>query len=168
MQRILMVDDEIALTQALAELFRLEEIDLVSAESAATAAEQMEAEFYPVILADARLRTEAEGMQLLDSIRRLSPASRVASLTGYATPAFEEQLRGRGAELVLQKPIGFDELLHVVRRLLEVNERDPESDAGPADCDELYANDLEASAGNVILSVQKWFDGGRSDAFLSV
>lgn len=140
MQRILMVDDEKTMTGALAELFLLEEIDLVCAENAATAAELMEAEFYPVILADVRVRTEAEGLQLLDSIRRLSPESRVASLTGYATPALEVQLLGLGAELVLQKPIDFAELLRVVQQLLEVTDTDPEADAGPVDFNELYAN----------------------------
>lgn len=140
MQRILMVDDEITMTDALGELFLLEEIDLVCAQDAATAADLMEAEFYPVILADVRVLTEADGLDLLDSIRRLSPESRVASLTGHATPALEEQLLGKGAELVLHKPIDFAELLRVVHHLLEVTERDPEADGGPVDFGELYAN----------------------------
>ncbi|MBW3563652.1 MAG: sigma-70 family RNA polymerase sigma factor [Acidobacteria bacterium] len=139
MQKILMVDDEVLVAEALAELFRDEQIELISAEDAQSAATLMEAEFYPVILADVRLRTEAEGLQLLESIRRLSPGSRVASVTGFATPALEAQLRERGAELVLYKPVGFDELLRVVRELLEAREEDEETEV-PVDFDELYTN----------------------------
>jgi RNA polymerase sigma factor (sigma-70 family) len=118
MERILIVDDETPLAQALSELFELENIAAATAGDRMDAEQMLVAEHFPVILADVRLRSEEEGLMLLASIRRLSPRSRIAAMTGYATPALEQQLRSLGAKQVLYKPVEFDELLRVVRELL--------------------------------------------------
>jgi RNA polymerase sigma factor (sigma-70 family) len=127
MERILIVDDETPLAQALSELFELENIAAATAGDRMDAEQMLVAEHFPVILADVRLRSEEEGLMLLASIRRLSPRSRIAAMTGYATPALEQQLRSLGAKQVLYKPVEFDELLRVVRELL--GEDDPNDPA---------------------------------------
>lgn len=83
----------------------------------------MASHFYPVILADIRLRTDAEGLQLLESIRRMSPRSRVASMTGSATPDMEARVKELGARLVLRKPIDDAALLAILREMLAEVER---------------------------------------------
>ena len=90
--------------------------------------------FFPVILADIRLRSDAEGLRLLESIRRLSPRSRVASMTGSASPDVEARARELGARLVLQKPIDDGELLAVLREMLAEVER-----AGGDNLETVYA-----------------------------
>lgn len=118
MRQVLVVDDEDAITEGLVALFQLEEIDAEGAFDRESAEKLIESEFFPVILADLRLRTEADGLQLLDSIRKLSPRSRVASLTAFATPEVEADLLRRGSSIVLRKPMEFDEIIAVVTEML--------------------------------------------------
>ena len=103
---------------------------------AETAEAMIGREFFPVILADLRLRTEEEGMQLLDAIRRLSPRSRVATMTGYADADTERRLRERGAELVLLKPLEEEVLIAALRDMLAAVEAAGEEHG--EDLDSLY------------------------------
>lgn len=127
MTRILIVDDEAAVTDGLTMLFRLEEFDAVGAYDREDAERAIESEFYPVILADLRLKSEQEGLLLLEAIRKLSPRSRVASLTAFATPELERELKQRGSSVVLRKPMEFSEILTVVGELLVAIEEEAEA-----------------------------------------
>ncbi|HEX8154743.1 MAG TPA: response regulator [Thermoanaerobaculia bacterium] len=141
MRRILIVDDEVPIAEGLRMLFQLEQIPVVTAADSESAEALLHHEYFPVILADVRLCSEDDGLRLLETIRRISPRSRVASLTGYGTPELEERLRDLGAELVLYKPVEFDELLRVVRDLLG---DDDEAETGTTvDVESLY-DDLRA------------------------
>ena len=139
MQKILIVDDEAVLADGLVMLFQLEQIEAVTASTREAAEAMMREEFFPVILADVRLRSEEDGLQLLESIRELTPRSQVASLTGGVSASTELQLRALGARTVLYKPIDFDELLRIVRELLGAD--DTIADTGDdLDLDALYEN----------------------------
>lgn len=118
MTRILIVDDETPLAEALSQLFEMENIAAATAGDRTAAEQMLLEEHFPLILADVRLRSEEEGLMLLESIRRLSPRSKIATMTGYATPALEERLRSLGARQIIYKPVQFDELLRIVRELL--------------------------------------------------
>lgn len=83
----------------------------------------MEDTFFPVIVADLRLRTDSEGLELLDGIRRISPRSRVVTLTGFSTPELDEEVLRRGAVMVIRKPAGGLEILEAISRLLAEVER---------------------------------------------
>jgi RNA polymerase sigma factor (sigma-70 family) len=136
MSRILIVDDETPLAEGLSLLFETEDIEAVTASTRERAEELMRSQFFPVILADVRLRSEEEGLRLLQSIRSMTPRSKVASLTGYVTTDGEQQLRALGAQIVLYKPIEFDELLRIVREMLGA--ATAEDVADDLDLDELY------------------------------
>src|ERR1044071_3892712 len=142
MSQILVVDDDPFLLAALTDLLELEDLAPASAADCASAEALVSAQFFPVILADLRLRSEAEGLQLLESIRRLSPRSRVATMTGHATPDSEERCRELGAPLVLQKPIDDQQLLAVLREMLAEVEHAAE---GGDDLEAVY----EASIGTL-------------------
>ena len=133
MSQILVVDDDPHVLAALTELLDLENLRPAGAADGATAEAMLSSHFFPVILADIRLRSDAEGLRLLESIRRLSPRSRVASMTGSASPDVEARARELGAQLVLQKPIDDGELLAVLREMLAEVER-----AGGDDLEAVY------------------------------
>jgi RNA polymerase sigma factor (sigma-70 family) len=78
----------------------------------------METTFYSVIVADLRLHTEGEGLQLLDAIRRISPRSRVLTLTGFATQELENDVLRRGSSKLIRKPAQVDEILGAIVDLL--------------------------------------------------
>lgn len=136
MARILVVDDDPMIVTGVTMMLDLHDLPAESACDAETAEAMIGAEFFPVILADLRLRTEEEGMRLLDSIRRLSPRSRVATMTGYADADTERRLRERGAELVLLKPLQEEVLIAALRDMLEAVVAAGEEHGG--DLDTLY------------------------------
>lgn len=142
MTRILIVDDETPLAEALSSLFELENIEAAVAGDRATAERLMVEEHFSVVLADVRLRSEEDGLMLLGSIRKLSPDSKIATMTGYATPALERQLRSLGARQIIYKPIEFDELLRIIRELLG-DDADDTTTVEELDLDALYT-DLRA------------------------
>jgi len=123
MQKILIVDDDPVIASGLSMLLETYDFAAETADSRESAEERLASEFFPVILADLRLQSEEEGFLLLDSIRRISPRTQVASMTGHATPDIEARLRELGARLVLYKPIGGDELVAVMREMLAAVER---------------------------------------------
>jgi RNA polymerase sigma factor (sigma-70 family) len=128
MSRILIVDDDPLVATGLQLLFEEYQFAAELAFDREAAEAMLASEFFPVILADLRLQSDEEGFLLLDSIRRISPRSQVASMTGYADAVTEARLRELGARLVLHKPVENDELLAVMREMLAEVERAADDD----------------------------------------
>ena len=122
MTRILVVDDDPVIVEGLVEMLRLESFEASGVFDRESAEEALVGEFYPIVLADLRLRSEEEGWLLLDAIARLSPKTRVASMTGYATDDIEQKLRERGAALVMRKPMEIAEIVALIREMVAVLE----------------------------------------------
>lgn len=121
--RVLVVDDEKAIVDGLMYLLEAEQIESSGACDRISAESLMESTFFPVIVADLRLHTDAEGLELLDGIRRLSPRSRVVTLTGFSTPEMEIEVLRRGAVMVIRKPAdGIDIVAAISKLLAEVEE----------------------------------------------
>jgi RNA polymerase sigma factor (sigma-70 family) len=127
--RVLVVDDDEAIVDGLTALLRLEDIESAGACDRLSAQAMITGTFYPVIVADVRLHTKQQGLDLLDDIRRVSPQSRVISLTGFSTPELEHELRLRGSTGTITKPASSSEmieaihaLLHEVERLVDAND----------------------------------------------
>ncbi len=116
--QVLVVDDEHAIVLGLTSLLALEDIESAGAFSRLSAEAMMKGTFYSVILADIRLNTEEEGLELLDHIQRLSPQSRVLSMTGYATPELEREVLARGSTSVIRKPASNGQILKAITDLL--------------------------------------------------
>jgi len=116
--RVLVVDDEEAIVVGLKCLLDAEKIQSSGAFDRLSAELLMEGTFFSVIVADLRLHTESEGLELLDGIRRISPRSRVVTLTGFITPELEEEVLRRGVAMVILKPAGGDEILAAIADLL--------------------------------------------------
>lgn len=121
--RVLVVDDEETIVDGLMCLLRCEAIESSGAFDRLSAEAMMTATFYSVIVADLRLHTEAEGLELLDGIRRISPRSRVLTLTGYATPELEDEVLRRGSTMVMRKPAHGEEIVAAIADLLAEVER---------------------------------------------
>src|SRR5258708_17631924 len=117
-RQVLVVDDEEAIVSGLMCLLEDEAIKSSGAFDRRTAESLMETTFYAVIIADFRLHTVEEGLELLDGIRRISPRSRVVTLTGYSTPEMVSEVLRRGSTMVIQKPATGEEILAAVADLL--------------------------------------------------
>ena len=116
--RILVVDDEAAERITLGELLRLEGylVTLAASGEEALALTYQEPEFDLAIL-DLRL-PGADGLQVLEGIRRVSMDTIVILITGYGTMETAIQALRKGAYDFLLKPCPVDEVLSAVRRAL--------------------------------------------------
>src|SRR5437870_3189994 len=131
MNSVLLFDDDDLILAGLAALLELENIPAVVAGDRESAEALMAEQFFPLVLADLRLRNGEDGLELIEAVRRISPASKVAAMTGYLTPELEAMALARGAELVLRKPFLTDEFLAAIRSLLA-------SAGNPQDLDAIY------------------------------
>ena len=122
-ERVLIVDDEEAIVAGLLCLLETEQIEGSGAFDRQSAETLMKETFFPVIVADLRLHTEREGLELLDGILRISPRSRVITLTGFSTAELDEEVLRRGAVMVIRKPAGGIEIMEAISRLLAEVER---------------------------------------------
>jgi RNA polymerase sigma factor (sigma-70 family) len=116
--RVLVVDDEEGIVDGLLCLLRYEAIESNGAFDRIGAEVLIEGTFYSVIVADLRLHSEGEGLELLDAIRRISPRSRVLTLTGFATRELENEVLRRGSSKVMRKPANAEEILGAIAALL--------------------------------------------------
>ena len=131
MNSVLLVDDDTMILAGLSAILELENIPAVVAADRESAERLMADQFFPLVLADLRLRSGEDGLELIEAVRRISPASKVAAMTGCATPELEAMALARGAELVLRKPFLTDEFLAAIRALLE-------RAGNPSDLDAIY------------------------------
>ncbi len=139
--RILVVDDDVTLVEGIRAMLDVHEIESEGAWDCDSAEQLVAGQFFPVILADLRMRSEEDGLRLIEAVRRISPRSRVATMTGYADEATEARLRECGSELVLRKPLGEEELIAALRHMLEVV--DAAADAHAEDDEGLYAATID-------------------------
>lgn len=116
--RVLIVDDEELIVEGLLALLQCESIEGSGAFDRIGAESLMEETFYSVIVADLRLHTEDEGLELLDAIRRITPRSRVLTLTGFATLELENEVLRRGSSKVMLKPAPAEDILGAIADLL--------------------------------------------------
>jgi len=118
MNRILVVDDDPAVVDAIRDMLSADSFASVGAHDQASAENLMRGEFFPVILADLRIRSQEEGLHLLEQIRRASPRSAVVTITGSADDVMKIRLEALGSRMVLLKPVDPDVLLSLVREML--------------------------------------------------
>ena len=122
--QVLVVDDERSIVVGLTTLLAMADIESAGAFDRLSAEAMMKGKFYSVVLADVRLNTVEEGLELLDDIQRISPRTRVLSMTGYATPALEREVLARGSSSVIRKPASNGQILEAITGLLaEIEEQ---------------------------------------------
>jgi RNA polymerase sigma factor (sigma-70 family) len=118
---VLLVDDELTIVAGLQQILSVENIPATIATDAVSAEKMASDHFYPVVLADLRLQSGDDGLRLIETIRRISPGSAVAAMTGHATPDIERHLREIGASTLLRKPFDTDAFLSTIRTLRPKN-----------------------------------------------
>src|SRR5438128_12480588 len=115
--RVLIVDDDAALLQALPEALRLRmrEVTVDTADSAAAALERIAARDYDAIVADIKM-PGMDGLELLAEIRGRRPDTPILMITGHGEHALAIQALRGGACDFIQKPIDRDEIGRASRR----------------------------------------------------
>src|SRR5215831_10109074 len=115
--RILGVDDDLLMREALRDTLSAQGYDVQAVESAAQAMAELERE-WDLVLADLTL-PRINGLELLDRIKRSWPTTEVIVITGQGSIATAVDAIKRGAYHYLTKPFTAEEIVHLVRQALE-------------------------------------------------
>src|SRR5437763_8937901 len=141
---VLIVDDDVALLQALPETVRLRMDGTVvdTADSGAVALNRLDARDYDAIVTDIKM-PGIDGLELLAEIRTQRPDTPTVMITGHGEHDLVVQALRGGAYDFIQKPIDRDHLVASLSRAIQMRElsrRVKEQQAAL----ERHLNDLEA------------------------
>jgi DNA-binding NtrC family response regulator len=120
---VLIVDDDLALLQALPEALRIRMAGLTvdTADSAAAALDQITARDYDAIVTDIKI-PGMDGLELLAEIRTHRPDTPTLMITGYGEHDLVVQALRAGAYDFIRKPIDRDYFVGSLRRAMEKRE----------------------------------------------
>ena len=119
--KILLVDDETAILDALEILFRGEGYEVSVADSGPKALAALEDEKPDIVLTDIRM-PGAGGLEVLSMARRVDPEMAVILMTAQASLQSAVRAVNEGAYYYLQKPFANDELLAICGRAVEARQ----------------------------------------------
>ena len=114
--KILVVDDEINIREALAAILAAEGYEVHAAASAEEGMSKLGEHFFQVVISD--MRMEGESAWLLRWIRADCPETEIILLTAYGSVESAVEAMKRGAVDYLMKPFERDELLLVVEKAI--------------------------------------------------
>jgi ATP-dependent Lon protease len=116
--RILVIDDEEIARKNLAHVLTREHYDVVTAPDAETGLHELGAAEFDVVLTDLRMG-RISGMDLLETVKKQHPETRVVIVTGYATVQSAIEAMKKGAFHYITKPYKLDEVRETVRQAVE-------------------------------------------------
>ena len=117
MAKILIVDDEVLITNSLVGNLKMLGYDICGAKNSKEAFEALE-NFRPnILLIDINLREKVSGFDILKKGLELNPNTKVAVLTGGDYP-IQDCLK-HGIKTVIKKPIAFEKLIETINDLIK-------------------------------------------------
>ncbi|MCS7237496.1 MAG: response regulator transcription factor [Thermoguttaceae bacterium] len=113
--KVVIVDDQLLIRTGLAEMLAGSEVDVVGQAGTAKQALQVCEKHKPhVVLLDVRL-PDADGLDLLDTIRQKWPEIKVVIVSNYDNPTYVARAAALGASDFVLKSASRDELLAAIR-----------------------------------------------------
>jgi PAS domain S-box-containing protein len=121
--RILLVDDDPALLEALSEALRrkISELQVDVCESGKTALARVDIHDYDAIVSDIKM-PEMDGLTLLNRIQSRSPKTPVLLITGHGDRDLGVQALRRGAYAFMEKPLDREFIAAWVNRAIELRQ----------------------------------------------
>jgi putative two-component system response regulator len=117
-RRVIVVDDEQSIREAIGRFLRARGFDVVVADSGSSALEQLRASKFAAMLCDVRM-PGMTGLELLPSALRLEPDLAVLMLTGLNDASTATDALAQGAMDYLLKPIELDRLELAIAQALQ-------------------------------------------------
>lgn len=112
--KVLIVDDEVALANTLAQRLQMRDLKVVTAHDGEQALSKLKADKPDVIVLDLRM-PGMHGMEVLQEIKKASPDIQVIILTAHGTDKDEEEARRLGGFDFLKKPADIETLAHKIK-----------------------------------------------------
>jgi CheY-like chemotaxis protein len=114
--RVLVVDDDMAVCQALADMLRIQHHEVAVAEDGAEALERFHSGTFDVVMTDLVMRGMS-GWGVARAVKVSRPEVRVVLVTGTAVDVPPDELQAWGIDAIVAKPVGFEELETVMARI---------------------------------------------------
>ncbi|GAB4383222.1 MAG: sigma-54 dependent transcriptional regulator [Salibacteraceae bacterium] len=120
MAKILVIDDDADICTLLSGFLERKGFSVDFAYTAKKGLQKLKDSDFDLVLCDFRL-PDAEGMEVLNTIREQHPCTRVIVITGYSDVKIAVNCIRKGAIDYVTKPLHPEEILHSVERGLEVS-----------------------------------------------
>lgn len=119
MQRILIVDDEIAILLAFKKILQSPDIEVDTAETIDEAEALLKDNSYNVAIVDLRLTgvDGEEGLKIIKHIKEFYSQTEVILVTGYGNSIIMEKAQARGAAFYFEKPVSSEVLKDALKSL---------------------------------------------------
>src|SRR6266700_3911766 len=123
MPQILLVDDDVALLQALPQALslKMDNVQVDTCDSAFEALEQIQEHEYDAIVSDIKM-PGMDGLALLEKIQELQPETPTLLITGHGDHDLAIQALRGGAYDFIQKPIDRDYLVAALQRAIQTHQ----------------------------------------------
>ena len=119
-RRILLVDDELAILLTLKAILEMNGFEVETAASAKEAAGKLLAHEFHMVITDMRMETETAGYEVIRLARKQTYNPATAILTAF--PSLGSDWKHEGAQSLLVKPVGTEDLLRQIESLLVQHE----------------------------------------------
>ena len=111
---VLIVDDEVALANTLAQRLQMRDLKVETAYDGAEALSKLKVDKPDVIVLDLRM-PGMHGMEVLREIKKACPEIQVIVLTGHGSDKDEEEVKKLGGFDFLNKPADIETLAHKIK-----------------------------------------------------
>lgn len=129
--RVLLVDDDPALLQGLCDMltYRLRPAVVVVQASSDNVVAKVQDGHYDVVVCDLMMPRQ-DGLEVIRQIKTMNPAQRIILMTGCIEESIDEEAHQQGADAVLRKPLDRDEMVSIIRSLVELSHTEAKSESG--------------------------------------
>ncbi|MFL6299377.1 MAG: response regulator [Terriglobales bacterium] len=119
-RRILLVDDEVAILLTLKAILEMNGFEVETADSAENGIEKLRNGEYNMVISDLRMERETAGFDVIRFAKKQPYNPATAILTAF--PTLGNNWQQEGANQLLVKPVGTDELIRQLESLLITHE----------------------------------------------
>jgi ATP-dependent Lon protease len=130
--RILVVDDEEIARRNIVRVLKKDGHEVTEAANGLEAMAQVEAKGVDLVITDLKME-KMDGIQLIESLKKVSPHTDIIMVTGYATVDSAVSALTKGAAHYLPKPFRFEDLRNSVQDILD-KKRHAQVIKGPVLC----------------------------------
>jgi DNA-binding NarL/FixJ family response regulator len=118
--RVLLVDDDPVLLQGLCDMltYRLRPTIVVVHASSDNAAAKVREGRYDVVVCDLKMPRQG-GLEVIRQIKAVNPDQAVILITGCIEESIDQQAYDHGANAIVRKPLDRDEVVRIIRLLVE-------------------------------------------------
>ena len=123
-RRVLLVEDDPDNREAMASLLQLGGFEVTSADCGAAGVRAFAGGAFDVVLTDLGL-PDMDGWQVATEIKQAAPAMPIALITGWGLNLDRDEIRRRGVDLLVKKPLDPRAFLGQIENLLQAGARKP-------------------------------------------